>query len=334
MKILWHSNGPNDKTGFGRQTAYWVPLLASLGHEVAISAFHGQQGSPGEWEGHLVYPGGDDPWGMDVVGGHYRHFGADLLITLQDMWPCDPAGFAGLNVAHWVPVDCSPLGAGDKRVLEATGGRVIAMSRFGERMLADAGFSPLYVPHAINTDVFGPVPRHQAEELRRMAGIGGRFVIGINAANQDQRRKSYPQQFDAFARFAARHGDALLWVHARVDNRAVDGLNLDALARAAGLEPGRNVFWCDQYAYRHGMITDQAMAAWYRSLHVLSMPSHGEGFGLPLLEAQACGVPVITTSAASMTELRGAGWLVDGEPYWLRDYEARWAAPSPGKIAG
>ena len=39
------------------------------------------------------------------------------------------------------------------------------------------------------------------------------------------------------------------------------------------------------------------MAGWYRSLDVLSACSYGEGFGLPILEAQACGSPAIVTDA-------------------------------------
>ena len=333
MRILWHSNSEEDCTGYGRQTRYWAPLFRELGHEVAISAFHGHGSQPGDFGGIPVYPGGDDPWGMDVVAGHYKHFGADLLITLQDMWPCDPAGLAGLNVAHWVPVDCSPLGAGDKRVLEATGGRVIAMSRFGQQELVKAGFADAAcVPHGIDTTLFSPMAEHGRLLLRRLTGIRGKFVIGVNAANQDQRRKSFPQQFRAFARFRAKHDDAVLLVHTRADNKVVDGLDLYALARACGLVAGRDLFFCPQYEYRNGLIGDDAMASWYRMLDVLSMPSHGEGFGLPLIEAQACGVPVITTRASSMTELCGAGWLVDGEPYWLRDQEAWWTAPSETQI--
>ena len=49
MKILWHSNSPWARTGYGTQTALWVPRLAELGHEIAISAFHGLQGSPIPW---------------------------------------------------------------------------------------------------------------------------------------------------------------------------------------------------------------------------------------------------------------------------------------------
>jgi glycosyltransferase involved in cell wall biosynthesis len=332
MRVLWHSNGPEDCTGFGRQTALWVPLLAALGHEVAVSAFHGAATGISDWRGFRVYPGGDDPWGMDVVGGHYRHFGADLLITLQDMWPCDPAGFAGLNVAHWVPVDCEPLGAGDKRVLEAAGGRVLSMSAFGHEMLLNAGFEPAYVPHGIDTRLFTPILPAGRSKLRKLIGIDDRFVIGINAANQDQRRKSFPQQFLAFRQFRDKHDDALLLVHTRADNRVVDGLDLGALARECDLEPEKDLMFSPQYLYRHGLMSDEDMANWYRLLDVLSMPSHGEGFGLPLIEAQACGVPVITTRASAMTELCGAGWLADSEPYWLRDQEAWWAAPRVSSI--
>ncbi len=42
----------------------------------------------------------------------------------------------------------------------------------------------------------------------------------------------------------------------------------------------------------------------------------GEGFGIPILEAQACGVPVITSNHSAMVELTQAGWVVDGDPWW------------------
>jgi glycosyltransferase involved in cell wall biosynthesis len=58
------------------------------------------------------------------------------------------------------------------------------------------------------------------------------------------------------------------------------------------------------------------VAALYQAFDVLLMPSMGEGFGIPLLEAQACGVPVISSDHSAMTELAQAGWLVSGDPWW------------------
>ena len=94
---------------------------------------------PDRLEGFPVYPGsGEDPYARDVLPGHYRHFGADLLITLIDIWVLDPEQLAGMNVLHWMPVDCTPLSGLDKKVL-AGPGTAVAMSRFGQKQIQDAG---------------------------------------------------------------------------------------------------------------------------------------------------------------------------------------------------
>ena len=123
--------------------------MASLGHEVFISAFWGLTGASTEWNGHLVLPGGQDPYGSDIIVSHARYVKADLVITLMDVWPLDAGQIRslrvdhGIPVAHWMPVDCDPLGAMDERHLKTTGAIPMAMSRFGQRMLAEAGLDAL-----------------------------------------------------------------------------------------------------------------------------------------------------------------------------------------------
>ena len=61
------------------------------------------------------------------------------------------------------------------------------------------------------------------------------------------------------------------------------------------------------------------MANLYSSFDVLLNCSRGEGFGLPVVEAQACGTPVIVGNWTSMTELFFDGWLVqksEAERQW------------------
>lgn len=56
-----------------------------------------------------------------------------------------------------------------------------------------------------------------------------------------------------------------------------------------------------------GFIPDEEIAAVYNLAGILAQPSYYEGFGLPILEAQACGVPVITSNVSSMPEVAGKG---------------------------
>src|SRR5690348_13654026 len=79
-RIMIHSNAPICPSGYGQQTGLLAPRLGTLGHEVAISAFTGIAGARIQWQGIPVYPGGMNPYGADVIGGHARDFKADLVI--------------------------------------------------------------------------------------------------------------------------------------------------------------------------------------------------------------------------------------------------------------
>ena len=84
----------------------------------------------------------------------------------------------------------------------------------------------------------------------------------------------------------------------------------------------------DQYLTAAGLTRAAEIARWYGIMDVFSNCAYGEGFGLPVLEAQATGTPVVVTDCSSMTELCGAGWLVDGEWYWNAGHSAWWTRPS------
>jgi glycosyltransferase involved in cell wall biosynthesis len=61
-----------------------------------------------------------------------------------------------------------------------------------------------------------------------------------------------------------------------------------------------------------GFIPAEELPRWYQGAELFVYPSLMEGFGLPVLEAMACGTPVTTSSASSLPEVAGdAAWLVD-----------------------
>lgn len=321
MKILWMSNGPFVPSGYGVETALFVPRIAALGHEVLIYAPYSYAGAPLAWGDHVVFGSAGDTYGNDALAGHYQKHRPDLLITLCDIFKLLPSAsdLARMNVAHWVPVDCEPASEIDIAVLRDGGGTPVAMSRFGQEMLRAEGCDPVhYVPHGVDTGLFCPgEPRE------------GPFTVGICAVNKDlSPRKNIPDQMLAFARFRERHPEARLALHTA--EMASPGLNLRGLANRLGI--GDATDFPDLYSYASGIIPAEAVAAWYRGLDVLSNCSLGEGFGLPVLEAQACGVPVVVTDCSSMPELKGAGWTVNGERHWADGHNAWWTRPYPRSI--
>jgi glycosyltransferase involved in cell wall biosynthesis len=128
----------------------------------------------------------------------------------------------------------------------------------------------------------------------------------------------------AFAKFHSTHPDAVLAMHTGIHQDG--GQDLEALAENLGIVD--RIRAVDQYRYHGGLIQPSDIAEWYGMIDVLSSCSFGEGFGLPIMEAQACGVPVITTNASSMTEINPHGTQVDGQPFWNGVHRAWWVKPS------
>ena len=285
MRIVWHSNAPWNNSGYGKETALFVPRLADAGYEIAgISAPYSFGGNCLEWQGFKVLPCARDSAGNDTIIANHEHLKADLTLTLADVFGLQKSAavLSQISLAHWFPVDTDPLGEGDLATLREGGGIPIAMSHFGERVLRNEGADPLFVPHGVDTAVYSP---GDPERFRRtVPGIGpDTFVIGLCAMNRDIHRKGLTEQYQAFASFHRRHPDSHLAVHTA--QFGTPGINLTALANRLGIASA--VSYPDAYMYDLGLITEEQMATWYNGLDVLSLCSYGEGFGLPLIEAQA-----------------------------------------------
>lgn len=330
-KILIHSNAPWVPSGYGKQTAHLVRVLAELGHEVVVSSFCGLTGSPIEWNGVTVLPSGQYEYGVDVLLPHIENVKPDLTIALMDIWKLGPLADAlkKVNLAGWVPADCTPLSRLDEAFFKTSGARPIAMSRFGEQQLLDAGLKPLYAPHVVDRQLFKPLDDEMRTQYRQAMGVDGRFVIGLCAANNDATRKGFPEQFEAFRAFHKKHPEALLWVHSIA--KAARGLDLQRLALEIGIEP-ESIRIADTYAQTVGVFDDSLLADWYGILDVLSACSYAEAFGVPLIEAQACGTPVVATVGSAMMQTMGHGFRVMGDPFWNHVHGAWWDRPKVESI--
>lgn len=311
--LLWHSNAGWSTTGYGAQTALFTSHLKKR-YKMGISAFYGLEGAPLEHNGIPTFPGMAGTYGNETISLHSKaHFGESdkgLIVTLMDVWVLDSPVWKELKVVAWVPVDHEPVPPLVQKFFLETDAVPMAMSHFGQEQLAD--YDPLYCPHAVDTKVYAPKPQ---EESRKAVNLPqDRFIVGMVAANKGQpSRKAFPQAMQAFKAFSDRHPDALLYLHTEMLGK-FEGVNMPALINNLGLAD--KVALTDQYRYLFSPVQASSMASIYSAMDVLLNPSTGEGFGLPILEAQSCGVPAIVTDFSAMKEVCGAGWKVDYRPIW------------------
>ena len=327
LRVLWYSNAPWAATGYGQQTAQVIPRLAKEGHAVAVHAMYGLAGSASNWNGFKMYPQGLSAYSDDVVVAHTMEWANQdlstptLLMTLFDVWVLKSESLkTWKNIASWVPIDHQPT---PPEVLEwcaRENVKPIAMSKFGSRMLNLAGVEHFYVPHAIEP-VFKPTESVTLANGTKMTGrefMGweeDRFVVSMVATNKGSQpaRKAWAENILAFSIFAKDHPDAVLYLYTEPVG-AMSGINLVQLMDACGIGEDKYKI-VDQYAYRHGM-PQNLMAAMYTASDVLLACSMGEGFGIPVIEAQACGCRVIVSNFTAQPELVGDGWTVEGQPWW------------------
>ena len=333
MRITFWSNSAFCSTGYGIQVRHITKRMKDAGHKVAVVANFGLAGATLEWQGIPHFGLREARQNADCIGAYNRSFAADVCISLYDVWALPPntRQVVGVPWAAMVPVDGAPINRHARNRLEGAD-YVIAYSQFGRSELRKVGFDPLYAPHGIDLDVFKPGDKGKA---RQETGLPkDRFIVSTVAANKGfPARKAWPELLAAFKMFHERHPEALLYCHTTKQpyGSGDQGIFFDVLMRELGM-PGNSIAFPLPGNLAVG-VTDEQIAKIYQASDVMALPSMGEGFGLPVLEAQACGCPVLVQRASSMIELTVNGVVIEPlQPFWMAGLEYWWQLPGIERI--
>lgn len=330
--------GPSANSGYGVQGRSLLPRLANLPqiggrNNVAMFAWYGQEGGCQNVDGFHVYPKGGDPYGNDVIGAHTRHFGAHVVVSLIDVWVMrDTANMiAPARWLPWFPIDCDPI---PEIVLQAIEGAhtPLTYSKWGHELLTKTGVRNRYIPHGVEPTVYKVHdPEEVAKFKREKFGDNCKHLTVMVAANKDPAdRKAFAIQLRAWAKFKKDKPGAKLYIHTEPTSRH-GGLDLTAIIRHLGI--AEDVYFPHQYEYGVIGMSAEYLSMVYNAADAQLAASKSEGFGIPIIEAQACGTPVVTTNYASMPELVRWGYIVDPIDRLWTPLNSWWVVPGANEVA-
>jgi glycosyltransferase involved in cell wall biosynthesis len=144
--------------------------------------------------------------------------------------------------------------------------------------------------------VFHPLPRETIEAARLQLGLPSHYLLFVGTIEP---RKNIPRLFDDYAKLRASLPDTppLVLVGRR-------GWLYDPIFKhAESLNLGMHLKWMENVRF-------EDLPAVYNGAVALILPSFYEGFGLPPLEAMACGVPTIVSDGGSLPEIVGDAGIV------------------------
>jgi glycosyltransferase involved in cell wall biosynthesis len=245
------------------------------------------------------------PWEQVIAPALLRAIGADLyhgvlnvmplaspvpsVVTIHDLSPfLFPQTFRRVNriYTRWAI-----------RVACRRAARLIAVSEFTKQEIVRWLHVPperIAVTYNGVHERFAPADPAAVEAFRRREQLPERFILFVGTLEP---RKNLPTLLEAYAQIA-READAPLiigggkgWLYDPIFAK-VEQLGLGDKIRFAGF------------------LNNDDLPLWYQAATVFTLPSLYEGFGIPLLEAMACGTPVVSSSSSSLPEVVGDAGLI------------------------
>lgn len=307
LPILVVGDAPNLNSGLARIARDLTGLLYQYSEELGIRVAqlcyrHSSNHDRWPWPTYVLLDEGC--WGQDDVKRTWWRFAGEKPGIIFTVW--DPARCSGImQEAQALPVRLWGYFAVDgTNAAGAFGGpaaevvrrydRVLAYGRWGAGVLSEVkgdGKAVQYLPHGLDLGVWKPQrgevnyvqtdPEHGKINSTVEDWLPKEYVSCV-ATNQP--RKDLGLLFETWALMREEKKELKYWLHA---DEEVRHWSVPELAQVYGLNGPMLTVTTE--------MTDQGLAEMYSRSLVTMLPTLGEGFGYPIVESLACGVPCIST---------------------------------------
>lgn len=311
-KVLWASDAPMMHSAYANQTRntlIWINDDYDIRVDQAPLCMPSQgsfgEGFPWPWEVRVAETAANGTqFNGKVLRQNFYDGDYDFMVCLKDAlawlpnWHRDP-----IPKVLYTPLSSDPAPPTVFANAEKWQ-RIWCPSRNAVDQFEDHGHDARYVPHHLDKETFHPVGREDDDltktDVKEQLGFDpDHFVVGHVGLNKGP-RKDIARLVEAFADLWDDHPNARLHLHTNKRGEGSGGQPIAPIVDKLDLPPG--VVKCTNlWRYKKGY-TAKEMATWYNHLDCYLGPTRGEGFGVPLLEAAACGVPIIGTDFTAMRE--------------------------------
>ena len=309
-KIVWFGDMVG-LSGFGRIGNEVTKRLSQRGYVVQGAAIN-YTGWPVRHNLDHIWPlGGQDMWNglVNIVNS----FQPDLIISCQDfpyhqtIWNGCKIDFSKVKWVFITPIDGTPIHPDWVKICDFADGRMV-ISKFGVEALRQVGKRVDLCHPGVDVGEFFPATAEDKKSLREAAGYSeSDYIVGSMCMNQG--RKAIPPMIAAFHEFAKDKPEAKLMLD--MDSVSPAGWDIPSLLTQMGWtdEEKKRVKYRQDLFVKDGKQNEEMLPLRnrYCLLDTHMVISHREGFGLPLMESMACGIPTMALDWCSGTEIVGEG---------------------------
>lgn len=316
MIIMTSGDDPKTSTGYGQ---IWDNLLGRWAQEKPDWKFYhiGWQNRDREHqtrEGYYMLPIHKVEYGFDIVSSYLQKYKPDIFLTMADIGLT--AGFIDgvkdaklkgwngrwfainlVDTETWEELLWSKILDTPDKIIAAKNGEILYKKHNIKNIVA--------IPMGVDTKVYCPLGSKEA--LKERFNLKNQFVVGFVGKNQ--RRKMQPYLIKGFSKFSKGKDDVKLLMHTDVESPAgwsiaslvakFDALNdpeLHIKNKIMLTNPNLDVIARQKIQPEH-------MNEIYNLMDVYCYAVGGEGFGMPGVECQAAGIPMMMTNYSSAVEI-------------------------------